>query len=255
MTAQLIHPDPLTARSGLNRRNFLGLGVAFSGSLLLPIVFKAANRTTTQSHPVPTPALGGQGLAIGFLPHTAGANQTLMAAHDLASGDRAFVERGAQVTIQQLYRPSDCDLTGLTAYLHYHPEQCPAAIKVPVWSYQQAGVMNVGATNRLLVPVAAATGLTLSFEWQTQADRATIVMPLAIDQTSDRPKLQRGTYLIAGQRQSTAELPLWTDYRWQSAKLSESNQLGELSHGDRQTTQPLALDFPYLSIAVDYGDA
>jgi hypothetical protein len=230
MTAKLIQSHPLTPISRIKRRDFLGLGLAFSTSLLLPIALKTAgSHKTIQS---------GPGLAIGFLPLDALPNQPLISAQRLSRGDLRFRDRGAQVTIQRLYLPDQSPLVAMTAQVHYPTDESSPAILVPVWSYHQSA--GLGAGNRLGVPVTDQ-GLTLSFDWQVAGgERETQVATFALAGADHHLQLQRGSYFIAGQRQQTGELPHWSSYQ-------ADNFLGDLR--DRP-----ALDFPYLLIQIDYGD-
>jgi hypothetical protein len=234
MTVKLIQTHPLNPISQIKRRDFLGLGLAFATSLLLPIALKTAgSHKTIQSGPA------APGLAIGFLPLGALPNQPLISAQRLSRGDVRFRDRGAQVTIQGLYLPEPSPLVAMTAQVHYPTDESAPAILVPVWSYHQSAGLAAG--NRLGVPVTDQ-GLTLSFDWQVAGgDRETQVADFALDIGADHSlQLQRGSYLIAGQRQQTGELPDWSSYQ-------ADDVLGELS--DRP-----ALDFPYLLIQIDYGD-
>jgi hypothetical protein len=235
MTAKLIQSHPLTPISRIKRRDFLGLGLVFSTSLLLPIALKTAgSHKTIQS---------GPGLAIGFLPLDALPNQPLISAQRLSRGDLMFRDRGAQVTIQRLYLPDQSPLVAMTAQVHYPTDESSPAILVPVWSYHQSA--GLGAGNRLWLPVTDQ-GLTLSFDWQVAGgERETQVAAFALDDgADDHLQLQRGSYFIAGQRQQTGELPHWSSYQ-------ADDVLRDL--GDRRKSQ-LALDFPYLLIQIDYGD-
>ncbi len=236
MIAKLIQSNPFNPISQIKRRDFLSLGLAFSTSLLLPIALKTAGHQKA----IPSgPA--APGLAIGFLPLDALPHQPLISAQGLARGDLMFRDRGAQVTIQRLYLPDQSPLVAMTTQVHYQTEGSSPAILVPAWSYHQSA--GLGAGNRLRVPVTDQ-GLTLSFDWQVAGgERETQVAAFALeDGADDHIQLQRGSYLIAGQRQQTGGLPHWSSYQ-------ADDVLGDL--GDRR--QP-ALDFPYLLIQIDYGD-
>jgi hypothetical protein len=229
MTAKFIQTHPINPISRIKRRDFLGLGLAFSTSLLLPIALKTAgSHKSIQSSP---------GLAIGFLPLDALPNQPLISAQRLSRGDLMFRDRGAQVTIQRLYLPEHSPLVAMTAQVHYPTAESSPAILVPVWSYHQAA--GLGAGNRLGVPVTDQ-GLTLSFDWQVAGgEQETQVADFVLAGADHQLQLQRGSYLIAGQRQQTGELPHWSSYQ-------ADDVLGD---GNRP-----ALDFPYLLIQIDYGD-
>jgi hypothetical protein len=240
MTANLIHTAPRRpdTRLRFNRRNFLGLGIAFSGSLLFPLV-----RQTLESQTEPSIA---DLWTIGFSPLDASPNQVLVAANNLFSGDPLFLDRGAQVTIERLYLPEAFPITVMNTNVHYYPEGSAASIQVPVWSYQHSDVTSLGATNRLVVPVSSANGLTLSFDWQVpDRERTTTVTKFSVDREPNHLKLQRGRYLIAGQRPQLGTLPGWSDYRWH---ISES-QTGALFPQKNAST----IDFPYLLLTIDYG--
>jgi hypothetical protein len=233
MTAKLIQSHPLTPISRIKRRDFLSLGLAFSTSLLLPIALKTAGSDKAIRSMTADPGLG-----IGFLPLDALPNQPLISAQRLSRGDLMFRDRGAQVTIQRLYLPEHSPLVAMTAQVHYPTAESSPAILVPVWSYHRSA--GLGAGNRLGVPVTDQ-GLTLSFDWQVAGgERETQVADFALAGADHQLQLQRGIYLIAGQRQQTGGLPHWSSYQ-------ADDVLGDL--GDRP-----ALDFPYLLIQIDYGD-
>jgi hypothetical protein len=229
MTAKLTHP---TAPLVINRRDFLGLGIAFSASLFLPIALKTMSQRSTNSADAPN-------WTVGFLPFS-DPDQAFVSADRLSSGDPVFLDRGAQLTLHHLYVPDNSPLTAMTVNAHYYPEGVPEAIQVPVWSYRRTPITSLGATNRIAVPVSQAQGLTLSLDWQA-GDRQTLTSKFAVDRTPNQLKLQRGTYLIAGQDPQFATLPDWSDYRWQT---------GSLQGRDRASTTP----FPYLLLTIDYGN-
>ncbi|MGI0494488.1 hypothetical protein ACN4EG_22105 [Alkalinema pantanalense CENA528] len=190
--------------------------------------------------------------SIGFYPIPPSTVQSFALAKNLPMGDPKFLTLGAQLTIHRLYLPPSYPLQSLTLSIHYHPAQLAQLIKVCAWGYCNNGLNSSPAT-QLFVPVDEKDGLSLSLDWCIEgAEPDSIVHQWGVGSEVDRPKLQRGRYVIAGRRQSTGEFPQWRAYH--STPNYEISDLSILKNVDLRAQDASAIDFPYLLISVDYGE-
>jgi hypothetical protein len=260
LSPNLSHSWPTGLSRNMGRRNFLCLGSAFSASLLLPIGLKASRLLPINpAEDRPTSGLADSLLSIGFLSadhDIAGSRNaaSMIAANHLQAGDPTFLQRGAQVTIQGINHPMN--LQSMAAYVHYLPAELPDEVKVCAWCATYKPFPTVTATNRLSVPVQAAEGLKLSFDWHDQATEmpmTSLLAQLTVGNEPHLPKLQRGTYLITGPRDRANPLPVWPDYQMQAVESDSFADRLTLSRHDRAPKTSLPADFPYLQISIDYG--
>ncbi|OUC16476.1 MAG: hypothetical protein B0A82_01560 [Alkalinema sp. CACIAM 70d] len=255
---------PLEGRSGLGRRNFLGLGLIFSSSLLFSQLLQSLKPKNLEgvsfvpSGELLKPSSSAQGLllhpawSIGFYPAAPSTVRSFVLAKDLPMGDPQFLTLGAQLTIHRLYLPPSYPLQSLAVSIHYHPAHLAQLIKVCAWDYCANGLNSSPAT-QLVVPVDGKDGFSLSLDWRIEgAESASIVHQWRVGSEADRPKLQRGRYVIAGRRQSTGEFPQWRAYH--ATPNYEISDLSVLKNVDLRADDSSPIDFPYLLISVDYGE-
>jgi len=200
---------------GIRRRDFLAIGSAGVLATVLPRRNLLAWAVEAEDSP-----LVSVGYALGIAPgenlkENSGLSLNLVAAESMAAGDATFARRGARVGVRLLSPPEESKLLqrceAFSILIDYGPY---SDALFPVLDYENKGVANFGLAVDQTVPIDADTGLRLVVgiqEKNAQPRQSRIEFTLGVE--SGRPRLQRGTYLIAvGETARTVD---WSQVRLQ----------------------------------------
>ncbi|MEM7221462.1 MAG: hypothetical protein AAF495_00695 [Pseudomonadota bacterium] len=123
----------------------------------------------------------------------------LVTASSLASGDQAFAERSARISLHGLMSEPSADLPDMRLMAHFEPYH---ELTHQTWCYEGSGPNCGSDSGDLTLPIDPAHGMKLSLEVQTPDEETPAVAEanFAVGEAFGRPKLRRGAYLIAWDR-------------------------------------------------------
>jgi len=174
-------------------------------------------------------------MSIGYAKTLEGANERMINAERISSGDRAFADNSVRLRVAGFWRAPQHRGTPMSIALNVH---YPDAAPVIAWSSASRGsVITSGSPTRATVPVDATHALQISIDSLnarpsamraiTQRIIKSDEQPKTIEQSiasigfgsSDAPaKLRRGVYVLAIRESENDVAPDWTSIRWSSAE-------------------------------------
>lgn len=198
-------------------------------------------------------------------------NLDVDAAADLPTGDPSFLDGGAQLRVEGLFRSSR-DNMSLALQAAFRPLEHPdATLPFSAWSYSGGGKYeSKSAPSKFVVPVEPDSGLRLTLLRSAavtphrarpvaigneaellgrKSNDVPSVIDFTINTDAGRPRLRRGTYFLA-LRSSADQKIDWSTIRIADPKRKENYKKGFLYQ--RGVLADQVVDFDYLAISVEH---